>query len=218
MAKAFPQVGQQAAPADHASTWSCWPASRRRGSTYYMTPKYTRVGYAPIQPVPFSHKKHVGELGLDCRYCHNTIDTAGASIPTAQTCMNCHSQIKTASPALAGRAGQLPDGPADPVGPRPRDAELRLLRPFDPREPRHQLRRMPRQGERDGRRHAGEADEHGLLPGLPPGPRGARPREGRRLQPGLPRRSPRRRASRPAGPFVHDWNIKPPQSCSGCHR
>jgi cytochrome c7-like protein len=70
------------------------------GMTYYMTPKYTRVGYAPIQPVPYSHKKHVGELGLDCRYCHNFIDTAGSSIPTAQTCMNCHSQIKTASPAL----------------------------------------------------------------------------------------------------------------------
>lgn len=71
------------------------------GVDYYMTPKYTRVGYAPIQPVPFSHAKHVGELGLDCRYCHNMIDTAGSSVPTAQTCMNCHSQIKTTSPALA---------------------------------------------------------------------------------------------------------------------
>jgi hypothetical protein len=71
------------------------------GVTYYMTPKYTRVGYAPIQPVPYSHAKHVGELGLDCRYCHSTIDTAGAAVPTAQTCMNCHSQIRTASPALA---------------------------------------------------------------------------------------------------------------------
>jgi hypothetical protein len=71
------------------------------GMTYYMTPKYTRVGYAPVQPVPYSHAKHVGELGLDCRYCHSTIDTAGAAIPTSQTCMNCHSQIRTASPALA---------------------------------------------------------------------------------------------------------------------
>ena len=71
------------------------------GITYYMTPKYTRVGYAPIQPVPYSHAKHVGELGLDCRYCHSTIDTAGAAVPTSQTCMNCHNQIKPASPALA---------------------------------------------------------------------------------------------------------------------
>jgi hypothetical protein len=68
---------------------------------YYMTPKYTRVGYAPLQPVPYSHAKHVGELGLDCRYCHSTIDTAGAAIPTSQTCMNCHNQLKAASPALA---------------------------------------------------------------------------------------------------------------------
>ncbi len=71
------------------------------GMDYYMTPKYTRVGYAPVQPVPYSHAKHVGELGLDCRYCHSTIDTAGAAVPTSQTCMNCHSQIRTASPALA---------------------------------------------------------------------------------------------------------------------
>jgi hypothetical protein len=71
------------------------------GVSYYMTPKYTRVGYAPIQPVPYSHAKHVGELGLDCRYCHNTIDTAGSALPTAQTCMNCHSEITNSSPALA---------------------------------------------------------------------------------------------------------------------
>jgi hypothetical protein len=71
------------------------------GVNYYMTPKYTRVGYAPIQPVPYSHAKHVGELGLDCRYCHSTIDTAGAAIPTSQTCMNCHTQVLKASPALA---------------------------------------------------------------------------------------------------------------------
>jgi len=71
------------------------------GVTYYMTPKYTRVGYAPIQPVPYSHAKHVGELGLDCRYCHNSIDTAGSALPTAQTCMNCHSEIMSTSPALA---------------------------------------------------------------------------------------------------------------------
>lgn len=71
------------------------------GIDYYMTPKYTRVGYAPVQPVPYSHAKHVGELGLDCRYCHSTIETANAALPTAQTCMNCHSEIMNTSPALA---------------------------------------------------------------------------------------------------------------------
>ena len=72
------------------------------GVTYYMTPKYTRVGYTPVQPVPFSHAKHVTELGLDCRYCHSDVDKSyHSNVPTAQTCMNCHTQIKANSPLLA---------------------------------------------------------------------------------------------------------------------
>jgi hypothetical protein len=71
-------------------------------TTYYATPKYTRVGYAPIQPVPFSHALHNGQLGIDCRYCHIGVDKgANSTIPSSQTCMNCHNQIKTDSPALA---------------------------------------------------------------------------------------------------------------------
>ena len=72
------------------------------GATYYMTPKYTRVGYAPVQPVPYSHALHVGQLGLDCRYCHSNVDKSGyANLPTSQTCMNCHNQVKKDSPLLA---------------------------------------------------------------------------------------------------------------------
>ena len=41
---------------------------------YYFTPKYTRAGYQPIQPVAFPHSVHVDQLGLDCRYCHNTVE------------------------------------------------------------------------------------------------------------------------------------------------
>ncbi|HEX2972994.1 MAG TPA: cytochrome c3 family protein [Tepidisphaeraceae bacterium] len=72
---------------------------------YYFTPKYTRVGYAPIQPVAYSHELHVGRLGLDCRYCHTHVGQAPhANLPTAQVCMNCHDQtkgnIKAQSPAL----------------------------------------------------------------------------------------------------------------------
>ncbi len=71
-------------------------------TTYYATPKYTRVGYAPVQPVPFSHQLHNGQLGIDCRYCHSNVEKSGfANIPTSQTCMNCHSLIKTDSPLLA---------------------------------------------------------------------------------------------------------------------
>ena len=60
-----------------------------------FSPEATDVGYAPEQPIPYSHALHVGQLGMDCRYCHTTVQDAGfAAIPSAQTCMNCHSYIK----------------------------------------------------------------------------------------------------------------------------
>jgi hypothetical protein len=53
------------------------------------------------QPVQFSHKHHVGDDGIDCRYCHTTVDkAANAGIPPSKTCMNCHSQIWADSPYL----------------------------------------------------------------------------------------------------------------------
>ena len=49
------------------------------------------VGYQPDQPVPYSHAIHVGQLGMDCRTCHNTVENAAfAAIPPTQTCINCH--------------------------------------------------------------------------------------------------------------------------------
>ena len=71
------------------------------GITYYATPAYLRVGYQPVQPVPFDHSLHAGQLGMDCRYCHASVEkSATSSVPAAQTCMNCHSLIKPASPLL----------------------------------------------------------------------------------------------------------------------
>ncbi|CAN5393898.1 cytochrome c3 family protein [soil metagenome] len=53
------------------------------------------------QPVQFSHKHHVGDDGIDCRYCHTSVETSSsAGIPPTQTCMNCHSQIWSDSPYL----------------------------------------------------------------------------------------------------------------------
>ncbi len=58
---------------------------------YYLSPKYSRVGYQPIQPVAYDHSLHVGQLGLDCRYCHTYVDRSEhANVPDAATCMNCH--------------------------------------------------------------------------------------------------------------------------------
>lgn len=59
------------------------------------------VGVVRDQPVPFSHKHHVQGLGLDCRYCHTSVENSSfAGIPPTKTCMNCHSQIWGDSPTL----------------------------------------------------------------------------------------------------------------------
>ena len=71
------------------------------GMWYYFTPKYTRVGYQPAQPVPFPHDVHAGQLGMDCRYCHSFVEVAAHSnVPNTQTCMNCHSQVQKDNPKL----------------------------------------------------------------------------------------------------------------------
>jgi Cytochrome c7 and related cytochrome c len=62
----------------------------------------TQETYIPPQPVPFSHKHHVSGLGLDCRYCHTTVEVSqNAGIPPTHTCMTCHSQIWTSAEILA---------------------------------------------------------------------------------------------------------------------
>ena len=63
----------------------------------YLTNRYLERQ----QPVQFSHKHHVGDDGIDCRYCHTSVETAAsAGLPPTQTCMNCHSQIWSDSPYL----------------------------------------------------------------------------------------------------------------------
>ena len=62
---------------------------------------YTQIYVAREQPVPFSHKHHVGGLGIDCRFCHTSVETSSfAGIPPTKTCMGCHSQIWADSPTL----------------------------------------------------------------------------------------------------------------------
>jgi hypothetical protein len=60
------------------------------------SPWVTRQGQRPDQPVPFSHKHHVQGLGIQCQYCHTTVEKSSyAGIPPTKTCMNCHAQIWT---------------------------------------------------------------------------------------------------------------------------
>lgn len=69
--------------------------------TYGMSPTTLYRGYQPEQPIPFSHKLHAGDLAIDCRYCHSTVEkSAEAAIPPTSTCLNCHARIAPESPKL----------------------------------------------------------------------------------------------------------------------
>ncbi len=88
------------------------------------SPETTDVGYSPRQPVPYSHQVHAGQMGLDCRYCHTTVERAAfAAVPPTSVCMNCHNTIapnadtikplqesmKTGKPVPWVRVHDLPD-------------------------------------------------------------------------------------------------------------
>jgi len=72
--------------------WWYWPQSSYR----------THTGWAVAQPAPFSHQHHVSGLGIDCRFCHATVEvSSNAGLPSTYTCMTCHSQIWTNAKLLA---------------------------------------------------------------------------------------------------------------------
>src|SRR5918911_325036 len=74
-----------------------WAITGVSGSGYI-----TNQGDPREQPVPFSHEHHVGGLGIDCRYCHTTVEySSTANIPPTKICMNCHSEMWAAAPMLA---------------------------------------------------------------------------------------------------------------------
>jgi hypothetical protein len=68
---------------------------------FTRSPYMTQARVARDQPVPFSHEHHVAGIGIDCRYCHASVeDAAFAGIPPTETCMNCHAQLFADSPTL----------------------------------------------------------------------------------------------------------------------
>ena len=70
-------------------------------SAIFWSPYTTNVDVPLNQPVPFSHKHHVGDDGIDCRYCHTSVEKSSfAGIPSTQICMTCHSQLWTEAPLL----------------------------------------------------------------------------------------------------------------------
>lgn len=68
---------------------------------YVALPENLKTGYTPVQPVPYSHKLHAGDLGMDCLYCHSSANKSGyAAVPATEVCMNCHVRVKPQSPRL----------------------------------------------------------------------------------------------------------------------
>ena len=188
------------------------------GAIYYMTPKYTRVGYAPVQPVPYSHALHAGQLGIDCRYCHSYVERSGfANLPTAQTCMNCHSQIKTTSPLLAIVRQSYATGQPVPW------IQVHQVPDYVYFNHAVHIARGVSCVECHGRIDQMEVVEHakplsmGFCLQCHRDPAAhLRPRS---EVTNLAWKAPSPEAQREMGErFVHDWNVKPPQTCSGCHR
>lgn len=81
------------------------------GVGWYTQPDRFVQGYAPQQPIPYSHQLHAGVLKIPCQYCHSAVlKSRNASIPSAATCMNCHSVTKTDSPSIKKLAAAYASG------------------------------------------------------------------------------------------------------------
>lgn len=188
------------------------------GVTYYMTPKYTRVGYAPVQPVPFSHAKHVQEIGLDCRYCHSNVDKSGHSnVPTAQTCMNCHGVVKATSPLLAPIRESYEKGTPVPwvwIHTTPDFAyfnhSIHVNRGVSCVECHGKVNEM------DTVAHM-QSLSMGFCLECHRNPE-ARLREPKDVFNLNSKTLADQGRQKDALDLVHNWKVKPPQSCSGCHR
>ena len=190
------------------------------GVNYYMTPKYTRVGYAPVQPVPFSHAKHVQEVGLDCRYCHSHVDkSAHSNVPTSQTCMNCHSILKTNSPLLAPVRESYAQGTPVPwvwIHQTPDYAYFNhaahVNKGISCVECHGKVNEMDTVTHMQPLSMAFCLECH-----RDPASRIRDPKDVYNLD--SARLADQGEAGRKAAEaFTHDWNLLPPQSCSGCHR
>jgi hypothetical protein len=171
-----------------------------------------------VQPVPYSHAIHAGQLGIDCRYCHSNVEKSGvANLPTAQTCMNCHNQVKKDSPLLAVVRQSYATGEPVPW--------VKIHQTPDYVYFNHAVH--VNRGVSCWECH-GQINEMDVVAHDKPLSMGfcldCHRDPASRLRPrdqvtNLDWRPASAAAAQSQGnKFVHDWNIKPPQSCSGCHR
>ena len=188
------------------------------GITYYFSPEYTRVGYAPTQPVAFSHEFHSGTLEIDCRYCHTYVEQSGHSnVPGTNVCMSCHSMVLKNDARLATVRQSYDSGEPIPW--------VRIHKVPDYVYFNHAVH--VNRGISCVECH-GKVDEMEVV------------YHAKQLSMGFCLECHRNPEDyirpveevynldweRPNNPedlkeieeFVHDWGVNPPQSCSGCHR
>ena len=188
------------------------------GVTYYATPKYTRVGYQPTQPVAFSHALHSGQLEIDCRYCHTFVDRAAHSnVPTTQVCMTCHSMVRKNDPILAPVRDSYDSGEPIPW--------VRIHKTPDYVYFNHSVHvnRGISCMECHGSVHVMDVGQHSISLSMGfclechrnPEEYIRPPEEVYNLD---WERPDTEEFNKEAVGFVHDWKVNPPQSCSGCHR
>ena len=145
---------------------------------FYATPKNFQVGYEPTQPVPYSHRLHAGQMGMDCRYCHANVEkSAKAMIPATQTCMGCHTMIRSDSAMLAPVRKSWETG---------KSVEwVQINKLPDHVYFNHSVHVAVGVGcktchgrhRSDGGRARGQSDRHGLVPRVPPRLQGKSPSE-----------------------------------------
>ncbi|MGE9292319.1 cytochrome c3 family protein [Ruficoccus sp. ZRK36] len=188
------------------------------GVTYYATPKWTEVGFQPIQPVAFSHNLHVGQLGLDCRYCHTYVDRSEHSnVPGANTCMNCHNQVLANDARLAPIRESFDSGQPVPwvrIHDTPDyvyfNHSVHVNRGVSCVECHGQINEMEVVSQQQPLSMAFCLDCHRNPENF--------------LRPpsevyNLDWKPESATAQLEMGEkFVHDWKVQPPESCSGCHR
>ena len=188
------------------------------GFTYYATPKYTRVGYAPTQPVAFSHALHSGQLEIDCRYCHTNVDRSEHSnVPATEVCMSCHSMVRKDDPVLAPVRESYASGEPIPW--------VRIHKTPDYVYFNHAVH--VNRGISCVECH-GRVDQMKVVHHDKPLSMGfclechRNPEEYIRPPEEVYnlawKRPETEEFKEMAVGFVHDWKVNPPQSCSGCHR
>jgi len=188
------------------------------GVTYYFTPKYTRVGYQPTQPVAFSHDLHSGQLGIDCRYCHTFVDRSEHSnVPGTNVCMSCHSMVLNNDERLAQVRNSYESG--EPI-PWVRVHETPDYVYFN--HSVHVNRGIScvechgRIDEMEVVYHAKSLSMGFCLECHRNPEEYIRPNE--EVYDLAWERPEEAAAVAEIETFVHDWGVNPPQSCSGCHR